>query len=345
MPYITIAEAKQGTMKFSHLLIIFITLVFVACTNTSTAPSANNEIVVTDFRGSEITLKKPAERVICLIESALSGIYMLQQKKRVIAVPSAVYTDELFPYYARLDSRIASRSMPAPGNWDFISIEEIVGLKPDLVIIWSSQTDAIENIEQFGIPVYAVMLHSFADIYKEIQDFGKLLNSAERADSLIQYTKEKMAAMHKKTKNENPKSAYFMWAQGITQTSGKKSTVNELLAAAGVKNACQLSDEHVSVSIEKIYDWDPDLIVMWYNEKLDPVDIINDPLLQGLRAIKEQQVYELPEVFASDFWTLKMQYPAQLISNWAYGENADKENQTQQLKNIYLQLYNKKLID
>ena len=329
----------------SQLFILVNILVFVACTNSSPVQSTNHKIIVTDFRGNEIKLEKPAEKVICLIESALSGVYMLQQQNRISGVPSAVYTENLFRYYSRLDSRILNKSLPAPGNWDFISIEQIVGLKPDLVIIWSSQTDAIENIEQFGIPVYAVMLHNFSDIYKEIEDFGILFDCTRKADSLIAYTKSEMEAIKVNNKNEDPKSVYFMWSQGITETSGKNSTVNELLEAAGVSNACNLSDEHVSVSIEKIYDWNPDMIVMWYNEKLNPVDVTNDPLLQGLQAVKEGKVYELPEVFACDFWTLKMQYPVQLISNWAYGKNSDTEFQTQLLRTMYVQLYNKALLD
>jgi iron complex transport system substrate-binding protein len=270
---------------------------------------------------------------------------MLRQQNRVIGVPSAVYTANLFPYYSLLEPRILNKSLPAPGNWDFVSIEQLIGLKPDLVIIWSSQTDAIENIEQFGIPVYAVMLHNFSDVYKEIEDFGTLLDCTARADSLVAYTKAELEAIKEKNRNENPKSAYFMWSQGITETSGKNSTVNELLEIAGVRNACDLSAEHVSVSVEKIYDWNPDMIVMWYNEKLNPADVINDPLLQGLRAVKEGKVYELPEVFACDFWTLKMQYPVKLISQWAYGENADTAIQTQLPGKMYVQLYNQDLLD
>ena len=332
-------------MKIPRLYILATILIFVACTNSPQVQSTHDRIVATDFRGKKIKLEKPAEKVICLIESALTGVYMLQQQNRIIGVPSAVYTENLFQYYSRLDSRILNKSLPAPGNWDFISIEQIVGLKPDLVIIWSSQTDAIENLEQFGIPVYAVMLHNFSDIYKEIKDFGTLLDCTGKADSLIAYTRGEMEAIKANNKNEDPKSVYFMWSKGITETSGKNSTVNELLEAAGVSNACTLSDEHVSVSIEKIYDWNPDMIVMWYNEKLNPVDVMNDPLLQGLRAVKEGKVNELPEVFTCDFWTLKMQYPVQLISKWAYGEESETEIQTQLLRKMYVQLYNQELLD
>lgn len=331
-------------MRIFQFSIVLIVQVFIACTNPTKVHSNHENIVVTDFRGKEVKLDKPAERVVCLIESALSGIYMLKQQDLLVGVPSAVYTEKLYNYYSRLDSRITNKLLPAPGNWDFVSMEQIISLKPDLVIIWASQTDAIDNIEQFGIPVYAVMLHTFNDVYKEIEDFGILFNSAERAESLIAFTKNKLKDIQQLNAKKEAKSAYFMWAQGITETSGTKSTVNELFQTAGVENACRLEAEHISVSVEKIYDWNPDLIVMWYNEKLDPIDIINDPLLKGLKAIKERKVYELPDAFSCDFWTLKMQFPAQLIANFAYGEKSDVQSQSEQLLEMYLQLYANALI-
>ena len=331
---------------FLHIAIIPVTIIHLACQSAGNKPAGSSfSIEVTDFRGKEVTLKKPAEKVICLIESALSGIYMLQQEDRVVGVPASVYDENLYTYYSCLDSRILNKTLPAPGNWDFISIEQIIGLKPDLVIIWSSQSDAIENIEQFGIPVYAVMLYNFNDVYKEIKDFGKLFDCLEKADSLIQFTEAEMESIRADYSTENSESAYFMWAQGITETSGTNSTVNELLQSAGLRNACNLAGEHVSVSIEKIYDWNPDLIVMWYNEKLDPADVINDPLLKDLKAVKEGKVYELHEVFTCDFWTLKMQFPARLIANWAYGENSTIESQTKLLKEMYSALYANELVD
>lgn len=336
---------KRIVMKTFHFWVFASVITFVSCTNSTKVKSIQHDIVVTDFRGKKVILEKHPERVICLIESALSGIYMLNEQDRIIGIPSAVYKENLYQYYSILDSRIFDKTLPSPGNWDFISIEQVVGLNPDLVVIWSSQTDAIESLEQFGIPVYAVMLHGFSDLHKEIEDFGVLFDCTAKADSLLAINKDKMQQIQNSIRNLTKKSAYFMWSQGITETSGKQSTVNELFEAAGVKNVCNLKDEHVSVSIEKIYDWDPDMIVMWYNEKLEPVDVINDPLFKGLRAVKEGQVYELPEVFACDFWTLKMQYPVQLISKWAYDINPDAEKQKQILNQMYVQLYGKALLD
>ena len=319
-------------------------LIFSGCRGNTPASSAQEHaITVTDFRGKTIQLPQPAQRVVCLIESALSGIYMLGAQESVVAVPAEVYRGQVAERYASLDARIANKELPAPGNWDFISLEQIVALKPDLVIIWASQTDAIANIERLGIPVYAVMLHSFEDVYKEIRDFGILLNQQERADYLIQHTQNALAELKAKNqnhKNHKPQRAYFMWAQGINHSSGQNSTVNQLLQAAGAINVVDMPHEHLTVNVERIIEWNPDLIVMWYNDKLTENDVINHPLLQGINATKDKRVHMLPTVFDCDLWTLKMQHAVKLVANWAHGSDNTAFDEAHELNQMYRTLYN-----
>ncbi|PWD99056.1 ABC transporter substrate-binding protein [Marinilabilia rubra] len=338
---------KRGvTIKIvTWVLCVLMLAGLYGCPGTTESGEKTGKLKVTDFRGKELVFTEPPQKVVCLIESALSGIYMLGQQNRVVGVPSSVYDQELYSYYSRLDERIKEQTLPTPGDWDFISLEQIIELEPDLVIIWASQTDAISSIEQFGIPVYAVMLHSFEDVYKEIEDFGKIMNCEERADSLIKYTAGTLENLREKySSTQNKKSAYFMWSEGINETSGKNSTVTQLFQTAVVENACDMPSEHVTVSVEKIYDWDPDMIVMWNNKGMDPEDVLKDPLLQGLSAIQNGRVYELPEVFSCDFWTLKMQYPARLIAEWAYAEEIQSEILERELRRMYEVLYGKKLM-
>ena len=199
------------------------------CSCDSQTGQIPGQIKANDFRGETIYLEQPAERVVCLIESALSGIYMLGQQDKLVGIPGDVYRGETWRRYAELDQRIKAKSLPTPGNWDFVSIEQVVGLEPDLVIIWASQIDAIENLESLGIPVYAVMLHGFEDVFKEIDDFGKLLGCEERAGELIGFTRKTLEQERDKYSGKPKKSVYFMWAQGINETSGTESTVNDLL--------------------------------------------------------------------------------------------------------------------
>ncbi len=333
-------------MKIYRIVTYFLIFISFAILNscrqkTQQPVSLTDYIKVTDFRGKEIILKKPAERIICLIESALSGIYMLNSENRIVGVPSAVYDESVSSYYADMDERIRSRTMPVPGNWDFVSIESVVALQPDLVIIWASQSEAIESLENHGIPVYAVFLKSFSDVYKEFHDLGLLTGKSLRADSLINYTRNEIDKLSNEIRESDleKKEIYFVWSQGLLETAGTSSSVNELIELAGAVNSCTIDQEHVVINKENLLEWNPDAIVMWHNELTDPFDIMNLPELKYINAVRNKQVYELPSVFMCDLWTLKFPFAVKLLIKWIYPDVFGDMNMDEEQKEMLLELY------
>jgi iron complex transport system substrate-binding protein len=282
-------------------------------------------IAMKDFRGKALSLPKPASRIVCLIESALSGLYMLGEESRVVGISANVYQEEAFRYYAAMDERIREKKLPAPGNWDFINIEKVIGLKPDLVIIWAHQEEAIRALEERGIPVFGVFIRTFQDVHEEMLALGELTGKQERARQLVAQTEEVLDWVAKTTAaipQEARVRVYYMWAQGELETSGGPSTVNELITLAGGVNVCgNIEQEHLVVNMEKILKGDPQVIVMWYNARKDPADILQNPVWQSLSAVRQQRVFELPEVFACDLWTLKYQYAVMMVAKWCYPEH------------------------
>ena len=135
-----------------------------------------------------------------------------------------------------------------------------------------------------------------------------------------------------------------MWSQGILETSGTKSTVNEMIQAAGCVNVCPSSEEHLTVNIERLLEWTPDIIIMWCNEKLDPSDIINNPTLKNLRSVQTHSVYELPSVFECDMWTLKFQYVVKLLAKSAYPTKHVALDLQNEKAHMLIYLYGKNLV-
>ncbi len=323
--------------RLIHLLIALLSVVFIYTAD------GRADIIVTDFRGKQVKLKKPAERIVCLIESALSGLYMLNVQDRIVGVSLDVYKTDVFKYYSLLDKRIARREIPAPGNWERINLEYVLKLKPDIVIIWSEQMDVINNLERLGIPVYGVFIKSIADIYKEIRDFGRLTGSEKRAEFLIAFAQKEVYRINKNSikVNRNPK-VYFMWAQSILNTGCGESIVNELISIAGGENVCKdIKVEHMVVTMEKLISWNPDIIIMWFNGNLDPIDIIKNKQLQSLSAVKNGKIYELPDVFTSDLWTLKFIYALNLFSKWIHPEIFGSVDIDREKNRIFKTLFNK----
>ena len=285
------------------------------------APGFAEEIRVTDFRGKEIHLDRPAQRIVCLIESALSGLYMLGAENRVVGVSTNIY-QTVFPYYASMDRRIQKRELPTPGNWDFVNLETVIALRPDLVVIWAKQSESIAVLEERGIPVFGIFLNRKEDVYRAVRSLGRLTGTGRRADEIIHYTQEEIARFAGKAEkipfSQRPR-VYYMWAQGNLETSCGGSTVDDLISLAGGRNVCaSLPQEHAVVSLEKILTWNPEVIVMWYNERKDPQDVLKDPQWRSLRAVRDRRVHEFPEVFLCDLWTLKFQHAVKMVARWCH---------------------------
>ena len=311
----------------------------------STAGTISAAVQARDQRGVTISLPAPARRIVCLIESALSGLYMLGAESQVVGVSTSVFHAGVFPYYAAMDDRIRLRQMPAPGNWDFVNLESVLALQPDLVILWSHQQEMISALEGHGIPVFGVFIQQFSNVYEEIVSLGTLTGREARAQQLVAWTQNRLKHLREgsKSKNENSCRVYFMWPQGELETSGGPSTVNELIQMAGGQNvAAGIAQEHVVVNREQILSWNPDMIVMWHDAVKNPPDIQNT-LLSPLGAVKQGRVFELPDAFSCDLWTLKFYHAIQRVAAWCAGDAARPAQIDVGLKEMLHFLYEGKL--
>lgn len=286
------------------------------------AQPASAQVTAVDFRGETITLEQPARRVICLLESALSGLYMLGADDHLVGISTNIYQESVYDYYAALDPRIRDRSLPTPGNWDFVNIESIVALQPDLVILWSGQEESIRALEEKGIAVFGVFIDEFADIDREIRALGVLTGTTPRAEALIAFANAERDSLRQRLSPvsiESPPGVYFMWAQGPLETSGRQSTVNELLELAGARNVAAGSDlEHLVVNLENLLVWNPEVVLMWWNERLDAGDLSSMGAWRSLSAVRQGRVHELPDPFSCDFWTLKYLFTVELAARWCH---------------------------
>jgi iron complex transport system substrate-binding protein len=307
----------------------------------------NAAIRVRDFRGKEIRLARPARRIVCLIESALSSLYMLGAGDRVIGVSTNVYGTEAHRWYACLDPRIQGRQLPTPGNWDFVNLESVLALQPDLVILWAQQSESIAALEERGVPVFGVFLSSFADVYREVESLGVLTGASRRAGELNRWTQEELRGLQARLPDlpeaKRP-GVYFMWSQGSLETSGASSTVDELIRLAGGRNVFQdVAREHMIVNLESVVAANPDVIIMWNNGRKSPSDILADPQWSAIRAVREKRVFELPEVFLCDLWTLKFQHAVKLACKWIHPERSADLNLEAEKNRILEQLYGGRL--
>ena len=331
---------------WTALLLATVLMVWAPVFAAAGSPAA---VRITDFRGAPLVVEKPSRRIVCLIESALSGLFMLGVQDRVVGISTNIYQQGVFDYYAAMDPRIAARQLPTPGNWDFVNLESVVALAPDLVIVWAHQSEAITAMEERHLRVYGVQIACFEDIYKEINDLAALTGSSQRAEELIQYSRSRLDRILQRTgraDNSTKPGVYFMWAQGGLETSGRPSSVDDLITLAGGRNVCgHLGQEHLTVHLEDLLQWDPEVVVMWTNPAASPQSLMAKPVWRSIRAARDRRVHELPAVFLCDLWTLKYPLAVELVTEWCHPTGKSRLDLVREARAILGRLYGKTLAE
>jgi iron complex transport system substrate-binding protein len=272
---------------------------------------------------------------------------MLGAEDALVGASRNVYDGPAARYYAAMDPRLRERRLSAPGNWDFISTEGVAALIPDLVIVWAQQTESIAALEALGIPCYGVFLRSLADIVNEIRGLGALTARDKRAGEIVARAEVELREVASRVAslpgNQRPRT-YFAWSQGLLETSGGVGLVQELLERAGTSNVCAaIREEHAVVDVERLLAWNPELLVLWGDERRSPRDVLSDTRLGRLEAVRRGRVHELPDVFLTDLWTLKLAHAVRLVATWAHpGLFAEAEIRTRR-NSLFADLYAGKL--
>ena len=137
---------------------------------------------------------------------------------------------------------------------------------------------------------------------------------------------------------------YFMWDQGPLETAGRNSTVQELIDLAGGTNVAADSElEHLVVNLENVLVWNPELIVMWCNDRLDVEDIGELSGWRSLSAVRNGRVRELPDPFSCDFWTLKYIFTVDLVARWCHPDRFSAKDLEELRANLLNKLYGGRL--
>ncbi|MGB3340913.1 MAG: cobalamin-binding protein [bacterium] len=170
------------------------------------------------------------------------------------------------------------------GDFSNPSIERIVSLKPDLVIVNLPEQARIKReLEKLNINIFVSSPRTLNDIYEEIIKIGRIVDRNQTADSLVEYMK-----MHiTRVDIPNWQRVYIELSPKPLVTVGAPSYLNELLEMAGLKNIfADLKKDYPVVAQEEVIKQNPDIIIV-----LHPVSIKDRMGWQAVTAIKNNRIY------------------------------------------------------
>jgi iron complex transport system substrate-binding protein len=192
----------------------------------------------------------PATRVISLAPSITETILALGARDSLIAVSR--FCD--FPEVAAL---------PKAGGFNDLSIETIVALKPQLVIVQKSPGNQkpVETLARLGISVLALPLTSVDDVAGAMAELGRALGKDAEAKVLINELTE-ARRKERAVKVAKPKRVLFVYGYAPLVVAGPGSFAHELLLDCGATNAAEKAPtSYPTYSLETLVTLVPEVII------------------------------------------------------------------------------------
>ncbi|HWQ67662.1 MAG TPA: ABC transporter substrate-binding protein [Methanospirillum sp.] len=291
----------------------------VAANTTEIKPSDNGgqTITILDDRGQYITVPYPVKNVVFLVENAMNSMYAVGGVDEVSGIGSLWMPEKKEPFFRAIDPNYDVKPKIGSEN-GAVDLEALAKAKPDLVVLWSADwndetTTAIR--ETLKVPVYGVYYTKLSDVSRANDVYAKMTGNENRGEEVSKIMGEYSRKVTDKTGElpaDKRPSVYWMWGD-ILGTAGLNSATNDLIKLAGGKNVLETADfdgkmlEHPTISLETLQKLNPDVIYMWYNDKINPSDVMSGAGdfagWKDLNAVKNGRVYEVTDPFVYDSFT------------------------------------------
>ncbi|MBP2146421.1 ABC-type Fe3+-hydroxamate transport system substrate-binding protein [Methanofollis sp. W23] len=254
-------------------------------------------VTVTDGAGREVKLELPVERIVTNYPPAVRMVTTLGAADRFVGVDS-VTQSQTDQFVCLLHPEIAD--LTCVGNPRNLNVEAVLELQPDLVLVAGWNRDKLEDLEDKGLTVFGVVAENHDQMKSTMDQLGKALESEDAAADFTEIYQNTLDTATSRVEGlpENQKPKVFLGGcTGISSTAGGEMFQSSLIEAAGGKNvASELAGSHwADVNTEQLLAWNPDIIFLVpYQSTSTPENVMGDPDLQTITAVKNGQVYWFP---------------------------------------------------
>jgi len=194
-------------------------------------------------------------RIISLIPAATEMLFAVGAGARVVAVSSY---DRYPPEVTRL---------PTVGALIDPNVERILSLKPDLVVIYASQTDLKQQLARAGIAVYEYRHAGLADVTETIRALGTRTGNGTQASAAADRIEHELADIRSRVQAlSRPRTLLVFGREPASlrglYASGGVGFLNDMLETAGGVNVfADVKLQSVQASTEQVLAARPDVIL------------------------------------------------------------------------------------
>jgi iron complex transport system substrate-binding protein len=221
-------------------------------------------------------------RVLSLVPSATDIIVALGAGDRLVA-----RTD--------FDTDAHMAHLPSVGGATEPSLERVIAVRPDLVIVWQDTglPQVNERLRALGVTTEPMAASSLGDLASVIARIGELLGISDRADSLWRSIQDSLRSVSADVAGRpRPSVFYVVWRDPLI-TTGAGTFIDSLIVLAGGTNVfADAPTRWPTVSFEELLRRDPDVIVWPRDESAGDMmtTLSKEAAWRGLRAVRMRRV-------------------------------------------------------
>lgn len=272
----------------------------------SPAGKTGDKKVVTDAYGNQVTIPADVHTIVETGYAPISSlVYVVTGRSDVVAAMSKTAAEGYkISMWSVLepDLRIPEAALL---NDSAINFEELAKYEPQVILCNKSVYESnSEQLEAVGVTPVMIKFGEFEDVQEVIRIVGEIFDCQDRAKSLIAYQQDILDYFEQK-QDELPKerlNALYLNApveDGTYRVFTGKHLASEMLKMAGYNNVAEDLQEStiVSVSMEQILAWNPDVIFLSNFNDFTPEEFVNGDFGQewmNIEAVKNQKIYKTP---------------------------------------------------
>jgi iron complex transport system substrate-binding protein len=231
-------------------------------------------------------------RIVSLIPATTEMLFAIGAGGRLVGVSNY---DRYPPDVERL---------PRVGGLLDPNVERLLALKPDLVIVYDTQTDLRRQLERANVPMFHYVHRGLPDILSTMRALGDRVGAKTAAESAASRIDQQLAAVRTRVAGRpRPKTLLvFGREQGSLRhvnASGGYGFLHDILELAGGSDVLgDLHQQSVDMSTEMILTRAPEVIIeLHYGESLAPERMNAERLvwnsLASVPAVKNKRVHLL----------------------------------------------------
>lgn len=272
----------------------FCTVVLAGCGKTTDTTTTSSLHTVT-YENQQYQVPTSPQRIVTLSNSLLNMLNAVDGTSLARVESSVTLPDTL-------------QALPSLGHEANINVEQLLSLKPDLVLGLRTQHSKLSGqLEGAHIPFVAIDYTGIADNVPLITFLGDITNHQDKAKEVVATYNKRMETVQAAVKNVTPVRVAVLRATGKAVTAETDNAITaSMVKLLGMDNVVlkhggfDKNAKTVPYSLETLAADDPDVIFISTMGKKDEIqatmakEMTNNPAWQNLKAVKNGKVFYLP---------------------------------------------------